>query len=45
MIEAATASGAWATVGKRINDLKENLTGKRTAFVYCLYASNTLFVQ
>jgi len=29
VIEANTASGAWAQVGKRINDLKEELTGKR----------------
>jgi len=29
VIEASTASGAWAEVGKRVNDLKEELTGKR----------------
>jgi hypothetical protein len=29
VIEAATASGAWAQVGKRIADLKEALTGKK----------------
>jgi hypothetical protein len=29
VIEASTASGAWAQVGKRINDLKEEIIGKR----------------
>lgn len=28
-IEANTPSGAWAEVGKRVNDVKEKLTGKR----------------
>jgi hypothetical protein len=28
-ISAPTASGAWAEVGKRVNDMKEHLTGKR----------------